>query len=28
VRQCLVEPMLRKRAADGAGIECHVPTVA
>jgi hypothetical protein len=28
VAECLVEPMLGERAANGAGIECHAPTVA
>jgi hypothetical protein len=28
VAECLIEPMLGERTADGAGIECHEPTVA
>jgi hypothetical protein len=27
VWQRLVEPMLGERTANGAGVECHVPTV-
>ena len=28
VAECLIEPMLGERAANSAGIECHLPTVA